>query len=348
MDISSFISELLARQNVLIVPGLGTFSRDRVDGYYNKDQQQFYPPSQQILYKNEYTDDDVLASHIAKERHISITSARYFIEKLVAGLLEQVSINTVQFGNMGTFSMRRGQLVFTPGELNETDELFYGLAPVKLKRNNSFRQQAVVIPPKPVVTEAPVEPVAEQAAPVELPPVIEQPATIEDTEEYYEEETAGHKINIWLVLALIIVLIGVGIIATYIYKPALFNSFKPLFGKVANTPPPPPVVKKNNADSLTKDTVEATPAVIKTESITPVDTFRIVVGSWQGLKKATQDAEEHTKQGFNAEVHKAGVRYQVTVATYNNNDSAKAALPIFKEKLKKQDIRIQIYPFKKP
>jgi hypothetical protein len=36
------------------------------------------------------------------------------------------------------------------------------------------------------------------------------------------------------------------------------------------------------------------------------------------------------------------------VATYNNNDSAKAALPVFKEKLKNQNIRIQIYPFKKP
>ena len=76
MDISAFVSELLARQNVLIVPGLGTFSRARAEGYYNKDQQQFYPPSQQIQYKSEYSDDDVLAEYIAKERNISITSAR--------------------------------------------------------------------------------------------------------------------------------------------------------------------------------------------------------------------------------------------------------------------------------
>src|SRR5476651_1798071 len=130
MDIPAFISDLLAHQGVLIVPGLGTFTRVRTEGYYNKDQQQFCPPTQQIQFKSEHHDDHILADRIASERQISVASAKYFIEKFVSAILEQAGIGSAPFGNIGTFSTRRGNLVFTASELNETDEAFYGLAPV--------------------------------------------------------------------------------------------------------------------------------------------------------------------------------------------------------------------------
>jgi len=354
MDIPAFISDLLAQQGVLIVPGLGTFTRARVEGYYNKDQQQFCPPTQQIQFKSEYSDDNILADRIASERQISVASAKYFIEKFVSAILEQAGIGSAPFGNIGVLSTRRGNLVFTANELNETDELFYGLAPVKLKRNNSFKQNVAPPPrlvelpvPEPEPVQVPIAAVVEEV----LQPEEVEPA-IEEEEEYVEEEETGSRgVNIWLILALIIVLIGVGIIVLFEYKPALFNRVKPLFSNLAHHPAPPPV-KISTADSLKRaqqaqKDIGIARTVAATDSV-GTDTFRIVIGSWQGLRKAALDAEEHTKQGVNAEVHKAGGKYQVTVATYNNNDSAKAALPVFKEKLKKQDIRIQIYPFKKP
>jgi hypothetical protein len=356
MDIPAFISDLLAQQGVLVIPGLGTFTRVRVDGYYNKDQQQFFPPTQQIQFKSEHSDDNILADLIAKERQISVASAKYFIEKFVAAILEQAGVGNAQFGNIGAFSTRRGNLVFAANELNETDEAFYGLAPVKLKRNSSFKQN-VVAPPRLVeLPEADPEPVPVPFTepPVEVPQPEEVETTVEEEEEHVdEEETGGHKINIWLVLALIIVLIGVGLIALFEYKPALFNGVKPLFTKLAHTTSPPPA-KISTADSLKraqqarKDMgITHTVPSVQNDSV-GVDTFRIVVSSWQGLKGATQDARNQTKQGIKAEIHKVGSRYLVTVATYNNNDSAKTALPVFKEKLKNPEIRIQIYPFKKP
>lgn len=353
MDIPAFISDLLAQQGALIVPGLGTFTRVRIDGYYNKDQQQFCPPTQQIQFKNEHSDDNILAERIAGERQISIASAKYFIEKFVSNILEQAGSGNAPFGTLGVFSTRRGILVFTANELNETDEMFYGLAPVKLKRNNSFKQN---IAPPPRLVELPVpEPEPAPTPVAEAPEEVPQPEEVEpvaEVEEYTEEEETGSRgINIWLILALVIVLIGVGIIAAFEYKPGLFSRVKPIFNKLARTTTPAPV-KISVADSLKRveqaqKDIGITRTVAATDSV-GTDTFRIVIGSWQGLKKATLDAEEHTKQGVTAEVHKTGGRYQVTVATYNNNDSAKAALPVFKEKLKKQDIRIQIYPFKKP
>jgi len=343
MDIPAFINELLAQQGELIVPGLGTFSSTRVEGYYNKDQQHFYPPTQQIQFKTEQSDDGILANVIAEERQISVASAKYFIEKFVTNILEQASAGSAPLGSLGTFSTRRGSLIFTPSELNETDETFYGLAPVRLKRNSSFRQPAaVVIPPKPIELTPPLP----EPPPVISPEPEPEPELIE--EEYIEEEeTERSRINIWLILAIIIVVLGAGIIGAYIYKPSLFSRIKPMLHKTA-----PVVQKLSTADSL-KQAQQAQKdigiAPVKADTgVTPVDTFRIVVGSFKTLQKANQDIERFTKKGLNAEVHKFSAKtYQETVGNYLNNDSAKAALPVIQEKLKDPTIHIQTYPFKK-
>jgi len=342
MDIPAFINELLAQQGVLIVPGLGTFSSTRVEGYYNKDQQHFYPPTQQIQFKTEQSDDDVLANLIAEERQISIASAKYFIEKFVTNILEQASAGSAPLGSLGTFSTRRGSLIFTPSELNETDETFYGLAPVRLKRNSSFRQPAAIVaPPKPVELTPPPPP---------EPPVVPAPQPEpEPVEEEYieEEETERTRISVWLVLAIIIVVLGIGIIGAYIYKPALFSRIKPMMHKTVQ-----PVQKLSTADSLKRaqqaqKDIGIAPGVNKADS-TPVDTFRIAIHSWKTFNKAKADADDLNQKDIKAEVHKMGEKtFQVTTGNYINNDSAKAALPIIRQKLKNSTIHIQLYPFKK-
>lgn len=355
MDIPAFINDLLAQQGVLMVPGLGTFTRVRIEGYYNKDQQQFCPPTQQIQFKSEHSDDNTLADRIASERQISVASAKYFIEKFVSAILEQAGIGSAPFGNIGVFSTRRGNLVFTANELNETDELFYGLAPVKLKRNSSFKQN-VAPPPRLVELPAP-EPEPVPAPAPEVVEEIQQPEEVEPTveeEEYVEEEeTGGRGVNIWLILALIIVLIGVGIIALFEYKPALFNRVKPLFGNLTHTTTPLPV-KISTADSIKRaqqaqkdigiaQTVQATDSV-------GVDTFGIVVSMFKTSKVAKIEADRYVKKEFSAGIHRNpdNKHYDVILGTYLNNDSAKAALIKAKQKLNIQDISIHTYPYKKP
>ncbi len=365
MDIAAFISELLAQRNALVVPGLGTFSKNRVDGYYNREQQAFFPPSLQIQFKNEFTDDAVLANLIASQRQISLASAKYFIEKFVSGIKDQASVGTVAFGNMGTFSTRRSGLTFTPNELNETDELFYGLAPVKLRRNSSFRQP--VAPPTPPPIQAPA-PVAEPEPRVAVVPVEPEPITVaevpqdietETQEEYVEEEDNGpHRgVNVWLVVALIIVLTGLGIVGVYLYKPNYLKGLKPLIDKFKHSAPVVP--KKSKEDSL-KQAQQAqkdiglapvSPAIkAKTDSLKQLDTIRIVASSFKTLKVAKEDSTAKAKNGLSPEIHRdpSGKRYQVTIGTYFNTDSANNALPILKQKLKKTDvITIQTYPYKK-
>ncbi len=182
MDIADYIIELLQQHEVAVVPGLGSFHTSRVEGYYSKDEQLFYPPSLQAQFTKEEQEGTDLVNLIAERRQISLASARYFIEKFVSSLKEQVVAESVKLGNMGVFTTRRGELIFEANSLNESYEQYYGLAPVKLKRASAFRQDAqendapkrspFFETPRVVEKQAhvmPEEP-AELLPPVELPP----------------------------------------------------------------------------------------------------------------------------------------------------------------------------------
>jgi hypothetical protein len=389
MDIADYIIELLQRQETAVVPGLGSFHTSRAEGYYNKEQQLFYPPSLQAQFSKEIHEGTDLVELIAERRQISAASARYFIEKFVTSVKEHVGTENVPLGNMGVFTTKRGELTFEPNSLNESYELHYGLMPVKLKRSSAFRQEAieaeapkarspffeashVVKTPAPVEPEPEIvpEPVVAEAPPAEphiaTPPVqtvfipeAEEEA-IADTEE--EEEKRGT--NIWLILSIIIVLLGVGVIGLYKYKPELFSRFIAAPPKVA---PPKPPVKKSVTDSLNKVLdAQRDSASYKTDTLAPkqvppanlpttavVDTFGIVVASERSTKLAEIDVQRYIKMGYpQAEVRRkprSTKIYQVSIGTYFNADSAKTnMLKLRKERgLKPGEIFVQTYPYKK-
>lgn len=68
MDIANYLSELLGRYTEISVPGLGCFSRLRVNGYYDDVQATFYPPGHELHFDQEIKDDEVLTRHIAEKK----------------------------------------------------------------------------------------------------------------------------------------------------------------------------------------------------------------------------------------------------------------------------------------
>jgi hypothetical protein len=391
MDIADYIIELLQRQETAVVPGLGSFHTSRAEGYYNKEQQLFYPPSLQAQFSKEIHEGTDLVELIAERRQISAASARYFIEKFVTSVKEHVGTENVPLGNMGVFTTKRGELTFEPNSLNESYELHYGLMPVKLKRSSAFRQEAIEAEaPKArspffeashvVKTPAPVEPEPEivpepvvAEAPVDEPHIATPPvqtvfipeAEEEAIAETEEEEKRGT--NIWLILSIIIVLLGVGVIGLYKYKPELFSRFIAAPPKVAAPKPP---VKKSATDSLNKVLdAQRDSAANKPDSIVPapkqlspnnlpttavVDTFGVVIATLKTPKSATIEAQRYIKKGFpQTEVHKrpnSTRAYQITVGTYFNIDSAQANRLKLLERLglPSNEIIVQKYPYKKP
>jgi hypothetical protein len=363
MDIAAFISELLEHQEKLAIPGLGTFYRSRVEGYYNKDQQQFYPPSLQLQFNAELHDDDgLLIEAMTADRQINSASARYFLEKYVFNILNLATTEDVPIGDLGTFSMRRNQLIFAPKKLNNNNELFYGLAPVRLRRNRM--QQTDTGLPKPAL-QMPVteKPSAFTAALLRGEPMPGKALTAVDEPEQElvnDEEKKPARISTWvLVVALIILLSGIGLICAYKYNPALFDRFRS-----QNEPPPISDKKRarNVSDSI-QNSIEAQKNIGAIPSVdssalkkilppeAPRDTFGLVINKFAALAGANKEYDRYRYASLPVEIHKSPTDvdnpYQVTVATYLNIDSAKKHLDEYKKKLRLPTIFIQTYPYKK-
>lgn len=362
MDIPAFISELLEHQEKLTVPGLGTFYRSRVEGYYSKEQQQFYPPSLQLQFNAEqHADDGLLVDAITADRHISPTSARFLIENYISELLTLVNMDSVSIGELGSFSMRRNQLVFTPKKLNNNNELFYGLAPVRLRRNK-LQQTAGI--PKPVL-QMPVteKPSAFTAALLRGEPMPGKPLTTSGGEEEVTatEEKKPAGISTWiLVLALVILLTGLGLIFAYKYKPALFDRFR-------SQNEPPPITSDKKRERMISDSIQnaieaqksigATPVIdsaTKSKIIAPEaprDTFGLVVGSFSHITGARKDSARYSYTHYPVEIHKnphaSANPFQLTVATYFNIDSASKYRAEYRKRLSLPELFIQEYPYKK-
>ncbi len=342
MDIAAFICEQLEHRSVINVPGLGSFYRNRVEGYYNQEQQQFYPPSIQIQFDNELPEDDTLATLLSTEKRISQASASYFIEKFVSNIRQLATTDNVPLGNIGVFNIRQNQLTFTPKRRSEVNELFYGLAPVKLRRNNPYRQQPEEIIPFSF-SDIPANPPVQQ----EIPAVI-------------EDEKPPRPINIWLIIALIIVIAGIGLISVYMYKPALFDRFITPVVKIK--PKPEKSVKRSISDSIkqsikTQTDLGLTP--VKLDSTTqkkvlppeiPTDTFAVVVGTFKTMAGAKRQLQTYTDNGIvEADIHKShnNLYYQVIMGTYLIKDSAKVHLKIYRKKFRSPGIKLETYPYKK-
>lgn len=336
MDIAEYIIELLQQHEVAVVPGLGSFHTSRMDGYYSKEQQQFYPPCLQAQFNAELKEGADLVDLISTKRQISQASARYFIEKFVATLKEQAKTNNVPLGKMGVFSTRRNELAFESNSLNESYELFYGLMPVKLKRSSAFKHEVyeapVSQPKSPFFTKPRTEEAPKVTEPTPPPPIVEEPIVVTpepeppaqpiqhihtapeptaDLEVVEVEEEEKKGVNIWLILSIVIVFLGFGLIGLYRYKPELFNYIIPSLSQ-KKAPPVRPVNKVSLTDSLGNaiqaqhDTGTKAADTLAPKQLTPtsvpttaaVDTFGVVVAALPTQKGAEQEAQRYIKMGF--------------------------------------------------
>lgn len=357
MDIAAFICEQLEHRSIVNVPGLGSFYRSRVDGYYNKDQQQFYPPSIQIHFSGKLQDDDTLTTLLSTEKRISQASASYFIEKFVTNLKEQASTTNVPLGKFGVFSMSKNGLSFTPKRRSETNELFYGLTPVKLKKHSPYRQLEETVIPTGTVPPPATADYAYQAPGVAAPVVHAKTQDIDIEEEEIENEP--HRIYIWIILGLLIVITGIGLIGLYKYKPELFDGI--ITPAVTEQPKTQKVIKKAVSDSIKQSIqkqkdIGVTPKVdsVAQSKIlppeTPVDTFAVVIASFKTLNGAKRQLQTFTNNGIvDADIHKSpkNKHFQIIMGTYLNNDTANARLKYYRNRFKSPEIYIEIYPYKK-
>ena len=234
MDIANYLSELLGRHGKISVPDLGHFTQVRVNGYYNDAESQFYPPGYQIqFYPEPVENDDTLVQYIAEKKNISLASSKYFTEKYITGLRQEVATKEVAFANLGWFYTSEGQIAFKPNEQRGDGPDFYGYAPVAIKKLYQEPEKALP-PPLPVSLSA-------------------QASTANQPQEYIadEQEETKRSVSVTVIVLIVIVVIAAAVFGLYQYNPALFNFNQQAVKPVAEQTKTPPVTKTDSADTDT-------------------------------------------------------------------------------------------------
>jgi len=199
MDIANYLSELLGRYTEISVPGLGCFSRLRVNGYYDDIQATFYPPGHKLHFDQEAKDDEILTRHIAEKKKISLASSKYFTEKYISNLRLEIMAKEVVFADLGTLYFADGEIRFKPAaDVNEP--VFYGYPPITLNKieeepaHNWDEQVTDIVPvaeperePEPEVEEDAEQPVEE------LPVEIHDDEQVTNDEPVHEETITEHQ-----------------------------------------------------------------------------------------------------------------------------------------------------------
>ncbi|HEY4197194.1 MAG TPA: hypothetical protein VGM63_16745 [Mucilaginibacter sp.] len=387
MDLAVYICELLGMQGEVSVPGIGYFAQVRINGYYNQVESKLYPPTHEITFEPHSRDDDQLAKYIANKKNISMASAKYFIDKYVAGLKQQLTLKKVEIAGLGTIYNNGSVTEFKADNAAKTnDPSFYGFPPVNLNQPEEKSEIKYTPPVKeeePIQEEAPKEEIpvwhetpAEEITPVEdvkpaedvvVTPVEEtiiksdpvEETYVEEEQEYtYDEpEERGNRNNVWVALLLIVIIGLLALLGLYKYKPKWFEHAPSKDSTQSFVAVSPDTVKKA-ADTTAKAASKPDSAgtVATPSSNAPVDTaavlhYEILGGAFKTLPQADGVIKKYQSLGLHPRLlkHASGNFYKITLGTYFTKDEAQKAEDSITNstKINKNNIYLQPYLPKK-
>jgi hypothetical protein len=328
MDVGNYLSELLTQYGEVNVPGLGSFTQARMSAYYDENEDKFYPPYHQVQFNAQGADDDVLTDFIAREKNISIASAKYFAEKYVINLKQEAQAGEIPVANLGWFYTQDGQLAFKPAPKVTEDAVFYGYEAIAINKAKQADAVTEYIEP---VTDEPEEQIIESET-VKIDPIIQKNKE-EIIQEYFGDDTEKTRrpLIIWLVILTGIVIVGTAIFALYHYNPAIFDTS----GKNNTTIAPPavkPVIagKPKITDSVKKDSTKTTvnDTTAKKGAVdTTKERFEVIATSFRTIPMANKTIKNFKSIGVDAHIvtDAPGRLLKISVGTYATRKEAESA-----------------------
>jgi cell division septation protein DedD/nucleoid DNA-binding protein len=131
MEIGLYIAELLGEQDEVSVIGLGTFTKERIAGKFDKTSNLFYPPSYHLSFKENTFVFSGLSEYISLKRSLSISSSEELIKNFTETILDILnSSDTVEINHLGSLHKENDHLTFKPSESFVIVDKFYGLKPI--------------------------------------------------------------------------------------------------------------------------------------------------------------------------------------------------------------------------
>jgi nucleoid DNA-binding protein len=318
MDIAQYISDLLKEHEEVSLPGIGTFCKKRVAAYLNQEDGLYYPPSYKVDFKSEEGSHAVLVKHIISRKHISESSALYFLERFIEDIKNDLDKESnANVAPLGELLKTDKGYTLKYAAATESIDLF-GLTPVK--------EYATLTP-----------------APTPYTPVHEVSYDSPD------EESSRSK-TLWIVLVLVVAS-SLAVLA-YFYYPQYFRTSNPAPKKpIPERKVLPPVIQPETlrdsiafADSLMNNLekegihgaqVEKAPdSVSITTNSSVADTikakpkpekiFEVVIASFGLKSEAERSAKGFRRKGIDAKIviddHKP--KYKISIGTFTSMSAA--------------------------
>ena len=142
-------TNLVARHNCVIIPGLGAFLAHNVPASYSAEDGVFMPPHRSLGFNAQIVvDDALLQTEYMENGKFSFEDAGKTLSNDAAMLRSQLSKGgVVRFGELGTFSMNiNGEISFTPSENGIDDPENFGFDPLVVPLLKKCEEKVIVIP----------------------------------------------------------------------------------------------------------------------------------------------------------------------------------------------------------
>lgn len=342
MEILFNIKDLLEKSNQVVLPGLGSFSVKRIEGFFDDEKNTFFPPKETVEFsRSEVThhpeQKDVLIEFISSSKNISATSASYILSKHLENLKKNLQVNgEVYFQDIGKLKYQDSEITFEAENEEKLANSFFGLPSFKLPSENK-------------------EPI--QIEKVEIPTnfsLAEQAlnASITHEELLLENKPRSKK---WVYFLLAVVIIALSVSALYLYKPDIYNSIGNL--NFINTPAVitidsiekresaiadsiyrNDVVKNLESEGFEVETVKDSADITVNQKVVPNKNnirYEVIIAAWQTRTKAEDHLKKLRANGIDAHIvdDADGFMIKISAATLYNQKDAEKELSRIREEL---------------
>lgn len=147
-NLIKYTSRLVARNNCVIIPGMGAFLAHNVPASYNAEERVFMPPHRTLGFNSRIiADDALLLSEYLDEQQASYEEVGKIMRSDIESLRHLLSLNgTVRFGELGTFSMNvKGEISFEPAPNGIDDPYNFGFEPIVIPQLKEIEKKDIVI-----------------------------------------------------------------------------------------------------------------------------------------------------------------------------------------------------------
>ncbi len=338
MDISSYIAEYIRENPKLIVPGLGTFTKEQVPARFDAANDRFLPPTERIVFSSRFSDDLALQKFICTAEKAKPKAVTQFIEQYVSNLIDLLATTEeIKIDALGTFKRTSTKLTFKADESLASNASYFGLKPQKEKSG----------------IQAPLEEVsqiAEEAPITEIPteePILEN--EVEETEEVQGSSKLKKSILILLILALS------ALAGLQIYCPSLVSHLlnapvaasKPVIDTLntkADTTLKADSTLKSDTTALMPDSVaQLVPAIPPT-----LPSFEIIIAAFHKQSEADEFIAQLAARQINAHSiqTKKGGLLKISVGTFSDEATATTELQKIHQNLAKSAWIYRVKPLK--